>query len=176
MDEHTSSGCAAIHVASTMGNLEALRVLLMTLATSLSFGDEKENPSKVLDIRDASGWTPLHHSIRNRQTETMRWLLQQGADYHISTFPVAHWYPVARWYPEGHDGEAFRPIDVARLAGEDMVNQFVLALREVSPDAMESDGDIFWDSPEGSIKSEENDATTEDAPADEMQVQEKSFV
>jgi ankyrin repeat protein len=165
VDQHTNMGCSPVHVSAMMGNLKTLRPLLTTLADphDLKYQGARDDdeddgdriPAKLLDARDASGWTPLHHSIRNRHTETMRWLLGAGADFHALT------YRAAKWYPPGHDGEVFRAADVARLGGKEMVREFVEALRVVSPDAVESDGEVFWDSPAESEKSEEIESDTD---------------
>jgi hypothetical protein len=40
----------------------------------------------------------------------------------MTTFPVAH------WHHEGHNGQVFQTIDIARLGGEEMVGGYVARL------------------------------------------------
>jgi len=143
LDEHTNTGLAAIHLAASMGNIS-------TLATLIRCKDV-EKPSKLLDLPDSSGWTPLHHSIRNRRVETMHWLIRQGADHHVSTFPAAD------WFPEGFDDQVFLPKDVAKMEGKEMVKEYISALKEIRPDVTEYDDDIYWDSSESGMSSESSD-------------------
>ncbi|MBK7032778.1 MAG: ankyrin repeat domain-containing protein [Ignavibacteria bacterium] len=69
-----------------------MRVTLRTnLIASCSFGQGAtvkrfiDSQRANIDAQDDRGWTPLHHAASQNLMQTVRWLIERGADRSIAT-------------------------------------------------------------------------------------------
>lgn len=130
----TNSGLNPIHVAAMMDNVASLEAL-----TQLHRDQQiVERPHlDALYSVDLNGWTPTHLAAQRGAKTTLKWLLQNGADPHRTT------YLTAAWFPEGYEGEALAVKDLAVLSGNDFLEHFARVLEEVGYDITTDGNDVY---------------------------------
>lgn len=131
----TDHGWTPIHIAALMDNVSSLEALADLYKHQGMAGTSHLD---ALHSVDRQGWTPLHLAVERGAKATLRWLLQNGADPHRRT------YRTAAQFPEGHEGEAFTAVDLAKLCGTESLRDFVELLREAGYDIMTDGVDVFW--------------------------------
>lgn len=121
-------GWSPIHVAAALDNLSALKAL------------SKRASRGFLHSPDANGWTPLHIAVERGAEQTMRYLLEHGADPHASSNITA------MWFPPGLEHNVLTPEDLARDRGSEYLEKYVTALQDANWDIVVHDEEVFWES------------------------------
>ncbi|KAK8026656.1 hypothetical protein PG991_003712 [Apiospora marii] len=125
----TVEGWSPIHVAALMNNVPTLEAFVKGMSGDIKYG---------LNSIDIHGWTPLHLAVDNGATDTMRWLLQNGADPHRMT------YSTATWFPEGHEGESFSATRLAEMSDGACFGAFFDTLQQLGHDVTTEGKVIYW--------------------------------
>ncbi|KAI0456353.1 ankyrin repeat-containing domain protein [Xylaria acuta] len=134
----TNWGGTPVHIAAMMNNVSTLEGL-MTLQIDLKAAQEVSRGCiSALDPTDVHGWTPLHLAAYRGAIDTMRWLLQRGADPHRRTFQTAS------WFPDGHEGETFNASSLASMSGTACLDVFLETLRDMGCDVARRGDEIYW--------------------------------
>ncbi|KAI0435711.1 ankyrin [Xylaria telfairii] len=134
----TRWGQTLVHIAAVMNNLSTLEALVnvqMKLETSRQPSIHRYDD---IDLVDFSGWTPLHLAVYRCAKDTMKWLLQNGADPHRMTYRTAEWFPADR------EGEAFSVTDLATMSEEPCLGTFYTALIEICYNVTIQANDLYW--------------------------------
>jgi hypothetical protein len=128
----TPNAWSPIHVAALTNNVKTLRALSRHVNLS------------TLHSPDAHGWTPLHIAIEREAEDTMRFLLENGADPHSQTSITATWFPV------GLENQILRPTDLALNCCNFFFEIFFEALKDAGWQVTTSldNEDLYWDSQE----------------------------
>jgi len=88
---------------------------------------------------DANGWTPLHIAVERGAEQTMRYLLERGANPHASSNITA------MWFPPGLEHKILTPVDLARDRGSEYLEKYIAALQDTGWDIILLDGEVFWE-------------------------------
>ncbi|KAI1209711.1 ankyrin, partial [Annulohypoxylon truncatum] len=134
----TRRGWSPIHVAALMNNVSTLEALSNLQTDRLPTRMLPEEDAGGLDAVDIYGWTPLHLATHRGSSDTMEWLLRNGADPHRTT------YGTADWFPEGREGEALQVADLVMLSKENCLELFLKTLRDIGYDITIDGDDIYW--------------------------------
>jgi hypothetical protein len=130
----TSSGWTPIHIAALMNNISTLEALV-GLSERMYGHVQHATDTVVINSKDIHGWTPLHLSVHRRARDTTKWLLRNGGD------PRCRTYRTASWFPPGYEGHDFDAVGLARVLGEESLEEFVHMIRNVGYDVtVDADG------------------------------------
>ena len=131
----TKHGWNPVHTAAVMDNVTALAALTNIYSTKQL---KERSYLDILHSVDLCGWTPMHLAAERGAKATLKWLLQNGADPHRTT------YVKAGWFPQGHEGMVFEVKDLAMLSGNKMFEEYVEILGEVGYDIITDGEDVYW--------------------------------
>ncbi|KAI1172832.1 ankyrin [Nemania sp. FL0916] len=125
----TRWGGNPIHVAALMNNLPMLK----------AFFDLRNGQLDAIEFVDNDGWTPLHYAASRGATETMSWLLRQGANPHCKTL-------LSRPFADSPEEGVFNAADLAIQSGKVCQEAFVETLNDMGHNITVHGGDIYWES------------------------------
>ncbi|KAJ8131145.1 hypothetical protein O1611_g2482 [Lasiodiplodia mahajangana] len=134
----TNWGGTPVHIAAMMNNVSTLKELIALYMDSNATQETLVGNTYAIDLIDFHGWAPLHLAAYRGAIDTMRWLLQKGADPHRRTFQTAN------WFPDGHEGETFDVASLARISGTACLDVFLETLRDMDCDVFKRGDEIYW--------------------------------
>ncbi|KAK6845308.1 hypothetical protein PG995_015418 [Apiospora arundinis] len=135
----TVQGWSPVHVAAFMNNLSTLEALVSFQTSGALVEGVSIDAKYCLNSVDIHGWTPLHLAVHRGATDTMRWLLLNGADPHRTTYSTASWFPV------GHEGESLSVTHLAEMSGSACLGILIDTLQQLGHEVTTEGGDVYWD-------------------------------
>lgn len=111
-----------------------------------TFNELRKYLSEFLELKDVRGWSLLHVAINAQKIETMKLLIEMGADPHSKSLPTKSCVPPQL------KGLAATPGDIACIKGWSTLKAYADALVEtgyhdvvVHRDEKDAFHDILWD-------------------------------